>query len=110
MARERSPVPVLPGWESLPFAAKRLGVKRQRLFQMGAEEGKLKTLHQIPGDGDRPAAYVVATREVDALLEVQRAAIVGHSGCPVCAGADGKVNVSPDLFCGEHRPQPVVTV
>jgi hypothetical protein len=95
MAKEKFPVPDLPGWESLPFAAKRLGVKRQRLFQMGAEEGKLQTLHKLDGAGDRPAAYVVKTTEIDALLEVQRAAIAGHdeAGTPLNKGG---LVVDPD--------------
>jgi hypothetical protein len=95
MAKEKFPVPDLPGWESLPFAAARLRVKRQRLFQMGTEEHKLKSLHKLPGAGDRPAAYVVATAEIDALLEVQRAAIAGHDETGTPLDKDGLV-VNPD--------------
>ena len=66
-------IPVLEGWVSLPVAAKRLSVTRQRLFQM-ADEGKLTTIHQIPGGGPRPAAYVVREIEVTRLEGEQEAA------------------------------------
>jgi Holliday junction resolvasome RuvABC DNA-binding subunit len=68
-----SDVPVLPGWVSLPVAATRLEVTRQRLFQM-ADEEKLTTIHQIPGAGKRPAAYVIAEDEVVRLEREQEAA------------------------------------
>jgi hypothetical protein len=54
-----SNIPVLEGQVSLPVAAKRLNVTRQRLFQM-VDEGKLTSIHKIPGAGARPAAYVIA--------------------------------------------------
>ena len=61
-------VPVLTGWVSLPVAAKRLRVKRQRLFQMGVEEDKLDSLRQVPGGAERPAAYVISEAELCRLL------------------------------------------
>jgi hypothetical protein len=57
-------VPELEGKVSLPKAAKVLDVSRQRVFQMGAEEGKLPSLRRIAGAGERPAAYVLDTIEV----------------------------------------------
>lgn len=67
-------IPVLAGWVSLPVAAKRLNVTRQRLFQM-VDEGKLTTIHRVPGAGDRPAAYVIRDTEVDRLQKEQAAAL-----------------------------------
>jgi hypothetical protein len=64
-------VPVLTGWVSLPVAAKRLRVKRQRLFQMGVEENKLGSLRQVPGGAERPAAYVISEAELCRLLREQ---------------------------------------
>lgn len=64
-------IPVLIGWVSLPVAAKRLEVKRQRLFQMGVEEDKLSSLHQIPGERERPAAYVISEAELCRLRREQ---------------------------------------
>jgi len=66
-------VPVLVGWVSLPGAAKRLEVKRQRLFQMG-EEDKLGSLHYILGAEERPALYVIAEAE---LYRLQREQLKG---------------------------------
>jgi len=63
-------VPVLVGWVSLPGAAKRLEVKRQRLFQMG-EEDKLGSLHYILGAEERPALYVIAEAELYRLKREQ---------------------------------------
>ena len=63
-------VPVLVGWVSLPGAAKRLEVKRQRLFQMG-EEDKLGSLHYILGAKERPALYVIAEAELYRLKREQ---------------------------------------
>lgn len=92
--REKPVIKVLEGWEGLPAAAARLGTTRQRLFQMGAEEGKLRTLRLIPGAGDRPTAYVVATREIDALIakrqQIDAARERGEAGAeedPVAVGA-----------------------
>lgn len=81
-------IPVLPGWVSLPVAAAQLDVKRQRLFQM-IDEGKLTTVHRIPGAGSRPAAYVVRVEEVNRLLAEQKAAEarVTASEVPVPVGA-----------------------
>lgn len=70
-------IPVLAGWVSLPVAAKRLEVKRQRLFQMGVEEDKLDTLHQIPGGSrSRPAAYVISEAELCRLQRGQLEAAI----------------------------------
>lgn len=63
----------LEGWISFPVAAERLGVSRQRFFQM-AEEKKLKTARKIPGTGERPAAYVVREAEINEMLQQQEAA------------------------------------
>jgi hypothetical protein len=68
---ERRPVPVLAGWSSLPDAARKLRVTRQRLFQMGAEEDKLVSMRAIPGAGTRPSAYVVGDAEVCRLRRAQ---------------------------------------
>lgn len=64
-------IPELEGWLSLPEAGDLLRVTRQRVFQMGAEEGKLKTLRRIRGAGPRPAAYVVGTSEILALRALE---------------------------------------
>lgn len=74
-------IPVLKGWISLPVSARQLAVTRQRIFQM-VDEGKLTSIHQIRGAGDRPAAYVVSEAEMcrlrreqlEASLAVERAA------------------------------------
>jgi hypothetical protein len=60
-------VPELDGWLSLPVAAQKLGVSRQRVFQM-IQEDRIKSVRQIPGVGDRPAAYVVRLAEIDQLV------------------------------------------
>jgi hypothetical protein len=96
--KEEKQIPVLEGWVSLPVVGKRLKVTRQRIFQM-VDEGKLTTIHQLPGAGERPAAYVVRESEVKRLEAEQRAAIVGHddAGTPLNAAglavdpATGKV-------------------
>jgi hypothetical protein len=79
-------VPVLEGWESLPALGDKLGVTRQRVYQMALNEHKFKTLHQIPGAASdepgkrqRPAAYVVSTEEAEKFLAVQREAIAAHA-------------------------------
>jgi choline dehydrogenase-like flavoprotein len=66
-------IPVLAGWMAFPAACARLGVSRQRLFQMKGE-GKLRSVHKILGAADRPALYVVAEAEVEKLLREQRKA------------------------------------
>lgn len=71
--KEVRQIPVLAGWVSLPAAAKRLTVTRQRIFQM-VDEGKLTTIHQILGAGERPAAYVIREAEVTKLQAEQKAA------------------------------------
>lgn len=92
--RVRPVIKVLEGWEGLPAAAARLGTTRQRLFQMGTEEGKLSSLRQIPGAGERPTAYVVSTKEIDALIakrqEIDAARERGEASVeedPVAVGA-----------------------
>jgi hypothetical protein len=76
---DRSAIPVLDGWVSLPDAGARLGLTRQRLFQM-VDEGKWETLHQIfgkpsddPDKTNRPALLVVRIEEVNRLQALQRA-------------------------------------
>lgn len=73
----------LEGWESLPVAAVRLSVKRQRIFQM-IGEGKMEEddLRKVAGAGIRPAAYLVRTRVVDGLLEEQKAAVKASTAQP----------------------------
>lgn len=66
-------MPVLKGWVSFPAAAHRLSISRQRVFQM-LDEGKLPSARQLPGAGDRPAAYVISDKEMDRLLAEQAAA------------------------------------
>jgi hypothetical protein len=85
----RHTVPVLEGWLSIPVAAKRLGVSRQRVFQMPDEEPpKLTQIYQIPGEKERPAAYVVSEKEVNELIakmreEAERKARVAADAVPV---------------------------
>lgn len=66
-------VPSLKGWVSFPDAADRLGISRQRVFQM-LDEHKLTSARQLAGAGNRPAAYVISDREMDRLLAEQAAA------------------------------------
>lgn len=73
MAVDRSWVPPLKGYVSFPVVARRLKVSRQRVFQM-LDERKLTSAVQLPGAGDRPAAYAITVRELDRLLAEQRAA------------------------------------
>lgn len=73
--KQKKVVPVLVGWISLPDAAKRLSVKRQRLFQMGVEEDKLTSLRHILGEKERPALYVIAEAE---LCRLRREQLAGH--------------------------------
>jgi hypothetical protein len=69
-------VPVLEGWVSLPVAAGRLEVKRQRIFQMGTEENKLASLRKVLGSGKRPAVYVVSEAELCRLRREQLEAAI----------------------------------
>jgi hypothetical protein len=73
MAESRDWVPELRGWVSFPAAADRLGVARQRVFQM-LDERKLTSVRKLPGSGSRPAAYVISDREMERLLTEQREA------------------------------------
>jgi hypothetical protein len=63
----------LPGLVSLPRAGTLLGVSRQRIFQMGLEEGVFDSIRFIAGAGERPAAYVISTDELDRFLRMQAA-------------------------------------
>lgn len=54
----------LEGYTSLPAARVVLRVTRQRIFQMGVDEGVFTTIRSIPGAGSRPAAYVVWNAEL----------------------------------------------
>ena len=63
-------VPPLDGWVTLPKAADELGVSRQYMYQL-AESHQLESLRQLPGSGDRPAAYVISWEERDAMLAAQ---------------------------------------
>jgi Helix-turn-helix domain len=67
VAVDMTQVPELDGWLSVPVAAQELGVSRQRVFQM-IQEGRIKSVRQIPGVGERPAAYVVRKAEIDQLV------------------------------------------
>jgi hypothetical protein len=51
---------------SLPKIAQELDVKRQRPYQM-VQEGKFRRVFRLEGDGERPAAYLVAASEVRAM-------------------------------------------
>lgn len=73
---DREWVPVLKGWHSFPEVALKLGVARQRIFQM-LDEGKLLSARRVPGAGERPAAYVISTRELERLKAEQLAATEG---------------------------------
>ena len=73
MAGSRDWVPVLKGWVSFPAAADKLGISRQRMFQM-LDEGKLTSVRRVPGAGDRPAAYLITAREMERLVAEQAAA------------------------------------
>lgn len=66
--------PVLEGQHTLPWCAIELGISRQSMFQQ-AEDGKLTSLHYLPGAGPRPAAYVISTAELNRLRLEQAAAI-----------------------------------
>lgn len=69
----RSNIRPLDGWVALPVLADRLGVKRQRIFQM-LDEGKLTSARYLPGTGSRPVAYMVSDEEAAALVAEQQAA------------------------------------
>jgi hypothetical protein len=84
---EKFDVPVLEGYTSLPVAGEQLNVSRQRIFQMALEEGKFPSVRAIPGTGERPAAYVVLTTEVDTMVEAQAAASAAKAAPPVPAAA-----------------------
>jgi len=64
----------LDGWLSLPVAAQRLGVTRQRVYQM-IQEGRIPSaaVRKIPGVGDRPAADVVREAEIDQIVAAELA-------------------------------------
>jgi hypothetical protein len=91
-SREMKDVPVLTGWLSLPVAGERLGRTRQRAYQL-VQENVLKTARQIPGVGERPAAYIVRETEVSNLVARERAA----RSCPQCA--ELRDAGSPQEFC-----------
>lgn len=61
----------LPGWKTLPAAADELGVKRQRVFQMIDEEGRLDHVYLVEGNGSRPAAYLVSDKDLCRLRGLQ---------------------------------------
>lgn len=80
-------IPDLPGWMSLPAVGDALDVTRQRVYQMGLNERKFRTIHKIPGKApdepgqrNRPAVYVVRTTEVEEFQAAQQAVIAGHAG------------------------------
>jgi hypothetical protein len=64
MGTRKFDIPPLEGYTSLPAARVTLRVTRQRIYQMGVDEGIFATIRSIPGAGDRPAAYVVQNAEV----------------------------------------------
>ncbi len=69
---DRRPIPPLQGWTAVPVAGLEIGVSRQWIFDM-ITAGKIKTARQIPGSGDRPAAIVIRTAEVDELTRLRAA-------------------------------------
>jgi hypothetical protein len=85
---ERRPVPVLEGWTSLPAAAELLSVTRQRVYQMGVEENSLDSLRQVPGAGQRPAAYVVGDTE---LCRLRRTQLQAQLAAATASGEDDRV-------------------
>jgi hypothetical protein len=72
-------LPVLPGWVILSAAAVELGVSRQYMFKQ-AEDGGLKTVHQIPGTGQRPAAIVMRRSELARMKQAREERVT----CPEC--------------------------
>jgi hypothetical protein len=76
-------IPPLEGYTSLPEAGQYLKVTRQRIYQMGVEDGAFLTIRAVAGAGPRPAAYVV-----------QNAEMLWHRSfqCPECKAlaADGE--------------------
>lgn len=77
MSTRKFDITPLEGYTSLPAARVVLRVTRQRIFQMGVDEGVFTTIRSIPGAGSRPAAYVVWNAE---LLWFRR------DQCGPCAG------------------------
>ena len=75
-SNSRDWVPVVRGWHSFPEVAAELGVRRQRVFQM-LDEGKLTSARRLPGSGDRPAAYMISSRELARLKAEQKSAAEG---------------------------------
>jgi hypothetical protein len=53
-------------------AGQEIGVSRQWIFDMITAD-KIKTARQIPGSGDRPAAIVIRTAEVEELKRLKEA-------------------------------------
>lgn len=70
---DRAALPPLAGWTAVPVAGQEVGVSRQWIFDM-ITAGKVKTARQIPGTGDRPAAIVIRTVEVEELTKLRQAA------------------------------------
>lgn len=75
----RKTIPDLTGWTSVPAAAQDIGVSRQWLFDL-ITAGKITSARRIPGTGDRPAAIVMRTAEVEQLKLLRQAA----QSCPEC--------------------------
>ncbi len=69
---DRKPIPPLQGWTAVPVAGQEIGVSRQWIFDM-ITAGKIKTARQIPGSGDRQAAIVMRTAEVEELKALRAA-------------------------------------
>ena len=63
-------VTALPGWISLPRAARILDVTRQGAWEM-VQDFTFTEVYMVEGAGDRPALILVRTDEVTALKEKQ---------------------------------------
>lgn len=76
----------LPGWMSLPKAARELKVTRARTFQM-VDEYVFKEVHLVEGTGDRPAVILVRESEVAELKRQQKAAEAARAAAEAAAAA-----------------------
>jgi hypothetical protein len=70
---DRKALPPLVGWTAVPVAGQETEMSRQWIFDL-ITSGKIKTARQIPGTGDRPAAIVMRTAEVEELKRLRQAA------------------------------------
>lgn len=84
--KPRRTITPLPGWVSLPKAARTLKVTRARTFQM-VDEYVFKEVHLVEGTGDRPAVILVRESEVAELKRLQEAAEAARAAAEAEAAA-----------------------